>query len=504
MADPRHVARRAADWIRSLPISPAHGFAGVLFLVCSISLVALARDPSHRCQVDEPAWITSSYLTFGLATGFAPPARWEAAYDEAGLAFWGNMNPPLGKLMTGALVALHRDPADPVDYQWQWRLGYEENQARGNIPPRSLLVPVRLGIVAAAIVTLVAIYVFAWQLTANPWAALIAPAALFLSPIFQIHATQVYMDIPQLAFLAAAAASFAVFVRHSSRLAFAVSLVGMGLSCAVKFSSAPLVFATGLFVLLRPGPLRARLRRAALVASVPLAIFVAINPYLYPDPVGRSLDFLSSWSELKQQQQRDPALAPSVVSSPLQGLSATLRASLIRPPFFQPRLAALRPKLWLVATAAALGLLLAMRRFRFRLPEPRGARGPLELAILASGWLLPFSVGATGLSLGLAALGAFWLFRVRTGPPSRELAVYLALIAGITTVATGLWLPFTWGRYYLPVLTLVAPFYAAGGAFLFSLAAARELRGKAPDASANSPAVAISDNVAPNAKLVGR
>jgi len=96
--------------------------------------------------------------------------------------------------------------------------------------------------------------------------------------------------------------------------------------------------------------------------------------------------------------------------------------------------------------------------------------------------------------------------RVRTGPPSRELAVYLALIAGVMAVFTGLWLPFTWGRYYLPVLALVAPLYAAGGAFLFSLVASRELRGKAPDASAsaNNPAEAISDNVAPNAKLVGR
>jgi hypothetical protein len=41
-----------------------------------------------------------------------------------------------------------------------------------------------------------------------------------------------------------------------------------------------------------------------------------------------------------------------------------------------------------VATAAALGLGLAVRRFRFRLPEPRGARGPIELAVLAGAWLL--------------------------------------------------------------------------------------------------------------------
>ena len=45
------------------------------------------------------------------------------------------MNPPVGKFLTGALVAILRDPSQPVDYRWEWPHSTEENRARGNLPP---------------------------------------------------------------------------------------------------------------------------------------------------------------------------------------------------------------------------------------------------------------------------------------------------------------------------------------------------------------------------------
>ncbi len=41
---------------------------------------------------------------------------------------------------------------------------------------------------------------------------------------------------------------------------------------------------------------------------------------------------------------------------------------------------------------------------------------------------------------------------------------------------TGLWLPFDWGRYYLPVLVLVPSFYAAGAALVLEVARTRRPR----------------------------
>jgi 4-amino-4-deoxy-L-arabinose transferase-like glycosyltransferase len=484
-----------------------YAIALLALALAGASLASLARHPARPCQIDEPAWITSSYVTFQLLTEAAPPSRWERAYEDKGLAFWGNMNPPVGKLLTGVWVAAFRDAGDPVDYQWQWPLSYEENQARGNIPPRSLLVPVRLFIVVSALATLAALYAFAIQLTGNPWTALLAPAALYFSPIFQIHATQVYMDVPQLAFLALAIAAFAAEIRRPRPWAFAASLVALGLACAVKFSSAPLVLATGLFVLARPQSWRRRLTQAAAVAVVPFAVFVAVNPYLYPDPLGRSHQFLTEWAALKETQKQDPALAESVVTSPVAGLDISLRTTVAKPPFAHPAFGALRPHVWLAAVLAAALLAWGLWRFQVALPPLRSRRWRQGLAAGAGLWLVLWALGVAGASLLLALCGVAWLFGIGDSGRSRELAAYTVLCASTMVVFTGLWLPFVWWRYFLPPLLLMAPLYAAGGAFLLSVAATRVPRlprGSSANQSAASPNATISESVAPTTKLAGR
>ncbi len=82
--------------------------------------------------------------------------------------------------------------------------------------------------------------------------------------------------------------------------------------------------------------------------------------------------------------------------------------------------------------------------------------------------------------------------------------MYTVLCAASMIVATGLWLPFTWWRYFLPSLLLMAPLYAAGGAFLLSVAATRVPRGSSASQSAASPNSVISESVAPTTKLAGR
>ena len=469
-----------ADVARGLQTRAHHLALIALLALFSASLAELARDPTRPPHIDEPAWITSSYLTYRLVVDAAPRSRWDRVYDEAQLGFWGNMNPPVGKFLTGALVAILRDPSHPVDYRWEWPHSTEENRARGNLPPQRLLVGVRLGMAALSVLTLALVYASALQITGMRWIAFVAPVALFLSPVFQIHATQVTMDTPQLLFQAMAVFAFGAFIRRGSRVAFASSLVAMGLACAVKFSSAPIVLATGLFVLLRREPIWQRLGKALSVAVVPLAVFIAVNPYLYPDPIGRTRGILRGWSEVKAQQSRDPRLVPGVVASPLDGLARTAMATVGRPDFFHPRLVPLRRWLWLGALVGLAALLAAVRRYRFELPgAPARFAAPALIALLST-WLALRALDAAGLSLLLAAIGTFWLLGIRrvesSGPPDPELAVYLGLCATSMWLLTGLWLPFDWGRYTLPMLVLVPGFYAAGAAFFLDLARTRRPR----------------------------
>ena len=73
-----------------------------------------------------------------------------------------------------------------------------------------------------------------------------------------------------------------------------------------------------------------------------------------------------------------------------------------------------------------------------------------------------------------------------SGPPDSGLAVYLGLCATSIWLLTGLWLPFDWGRYTLPMLVLVPSFYAAGAAFLLDVARTRRPRAQRVSPAQNS------------------
>ena len=451
-----------------------------------VSLCDLAANPAHRCAPDEPAWITTSYLTFRLVADGASLADWTSAYDEAGLGSYGNVNPPVGKWMTGAIVALFRDPTQPVDYVWEWPGSYVENQQRGNIPPDSLLVPVRQGMALLATLTLALVYVCALQVTGTRWLSLLAPIVLFLSPIFRLHGAQVYMDIPQLLWLALAVVAFNDFLHAERRTSFVVALVAMGLACAVKFSAAPIVLASAAFLALRAQSLSMRIRQTALALVLPFAVFCAVNPYLWVEPQLRVPALLSEWSQIKSGQKHDPALAASAVHSPAEGLAALTRDTVTHAGLDHPilwRLPLSPLPLWLGSVAL---LAIAMLRFRFALPpwSPR-----LRLFALAAVGLLPglWAIGAVGLSAPAIALGCLALFAPRGEEDGHDAvasrfcspAGYVALCALCMLAVSGLWLPFRWGRYALPTLLLLPSFYVAAAALLVEIAGRRAPRSRA-------------------------
>jgi hypothetical protein len=433
----------------------------LLCLVLCASLVSEAARPSGP-MVDEAEWITAGYVAWQLLAAGAPPARWERAFDERKLGDWGNKNPPLGKYIIGLAAARHvRDPA-AVQYRLQFMRPLAGQARVERMPPVEVLTSARLAIALCACACLVALYLLALELTGRSVWASIAPLGLFLLPGFQHHAVRVYTDAPELALLGFASLYLVRFARSHQLLTLGLSAICAGLACAVKLSAGAWCLGAGAY--LAAAALRDPRARLSLVLSalLSLASFVAVNPYLYADPWGRTLGLVHDWSASKARQQADPRLADTAVRDPLQRVHHVTARGVFAPastPHIQS---------------------LALNAFFALLPLCLGLAAISGAALWISGWQLTLRGPPRALALdcayalcgcalerllssrltfygGAAALGLAWLARsARRQAPARAFAcVFFA-----TWIATSLWLPFDWARYYLPVASLSAVLYA--------------------------------------------
>ncbi|MBI3182666.1 MAG: phospholipid carrier-dependent glycosyltransferase [Myxococcales bacterium] len=451
--------------------------AGAVLALLTAALVWEA-SLERNAWLDEPEWVTAGYRTFELVRDLSPPLRWEGAYHELNLRDWGNKNPPVGKLLIGAAVAPFREGEEPIRFMWEWPFDYQSNLAAGNIPPFRLLTPARVTVAFFGGLTLLLSYLCAVRLLERRWLAILAPVLLWSLMAFETHSTRVFTDIPQLALLLAAVAAFQKHLASGRAAYFWSSLALMGLSCAVKFSSGPLVVATAAFCLLaRRQPPGKRLWRALAVMLVPFAVFVAVNPYLYPDPIGRTVGLIRVWSVSKKLQQGVPAVAPEAVKSPGRKLALVTAKAVLRPEhsdWVAHSLDSGRLWLWGLAGLAAVAALL---RFRIRLGATR-ARLAAALGTSVAAVALAFLLGAPGILLpALAGAGLLHLARTsrslwRSGSGLGAVG-YQLLVALCFFVFTAVWLPFDWTRYYLPVLVLMPVVYVAGAAELGGLIDAR-------------------------------
>lgn len=284
-----------------------HTIAAVVILVLTGLLVRDVRQEAP-VTIDEPGWISSGAVTFDLVRRRAPVSEWEHAYDRLQLGDWGTQNPPVAKFYFGAILAL-TGHGDPVAYRWAFPRTYAQNLAAGTLPPAAVITPVRLGVVLTAAITLGLTYLLAFALVGNV-AAVLAPLVLFALPVFRFHATHVYTDVPELACVLLGAVLCCAYARRQRwTLLIGAGLAG-GLACAIKFNAAPIVAAAVLIVWWYSS--RQRIARAAAVAAIPLIVFVAVNPYLYPAPIARTRAIIQTWSARKVQQQQDPHLAAGV------------------------------------------------------------------------------------------------------------------------------------------------------------------------------------------------
>ena len=439
--------------------------AGVTLLLCAMLSAEARTEPP--VETDEPARLTTSDLVWELLATGSGPARWAAAFDERGLGDWGNKNPPLGKYLIGGSIA-HVEVARPFDYAWSWGISRAE-QTR--LPPDHLLRAGRVPIRVMGWLCLVTVFALAHVLTAGSLWALLAPLLLFLVPSFQYHALRIYTDVPEVWLILLSVLLLMQHARNGKRAWLFGGMVCGGLACAVKLSAGAMCVGAALYVLHLA--LRRNIRpwvAATALAAAPLA-YVAINPYLYPNPVGRSFETIEQWGASKQAQQQDARLKLGAVHSRAEGMAlVSKRGVWLEAHLATPRtssiehLPLLLPAGLLLALAGALALLAAGRRPR--LAGSRRVTGAFALAILLA-WMAQLGLTAELHLLGpLLAAGALAIaLRSRARGP-REPALVLLYTLGASWLLTGLWLPFDWKGYYLPVACLAVAVPALGAAAL--------------------------------------
>ena len=445
----------------------------LILVLCSTGLIWNAIQPND-CVIDEPSWITSGYLGFSLLTDMEPLERWEESWDEYQLGSWGNQNPPLGKYFIGAVVSVVKDDGEPVRFRWC--------QYDVLLPPPDFLAGVRVGMALIGSLALFFAWLAAFIATRDPVTALVAPLYLYFHGTFQIHATTVHTDIIQLVFLLAATAALFGFVRKKSASYAILAATAAGFSCAAKFSSAPIVpvIAVAAAFCAR-GSIRHRASLTLATLVIPVAVFVAVNPYLYDAPIDKTLHILHLWKELIGRQAIDPALVDHVVHSRLAAI-AWIVGEVVGPDLADKILAGL----------AALCLWVWLRfglRPRLSLRATIGLIAALVLVMLLE-WQITDRTRVMSL---LWPIALFAIVRSHRSQTASERAQDI-VVCGAALFVTGwvsLWLPFYWPRYSLPPIALGSIVLALGATRLVELLRTRfEFH---PDPLSRSPQLGKAD-----------
>jgi 4-amino-4-deoxy-L-arabinose transferase-like glycosyltransferase len=433
------------------------------------------------CQIDEPFWMNSGYLTYQLFTSRAGLQRWEKAYKQRKLGDWGHKNPPIGKLLIGAFVASLKDADDSVKYRWTYPKSYYENYRSGTLPPLSLLRTTRFGIACCSLLTMLFLYLLALELLGTTWLALLAPILLYSIPVFRAHSLIVYTDLPQLLFLVTGLYLFLRYIRTSQVRMLLFASFSFGLSCAVKFNAGVVVVAALGFILLQTKPLQHRLWISFITVFTSVSAFILVNPFLYTNPIHKTQNIINSWSATKKKQQRDPTLAKGSLSTTTQKLQHMVKRAFLNP--FDTPPFGLAFFIWVLKPAGSMIVLLLLiligsAGIGFTFQEHPLQKWRLLILSCTTVSILLYSLlfrhlgGIFGALVILGLVGLIhkhtWLVPHEENQAwKRQQGLFLCFYFGTAFVLTGLWLPFDWSRYYLPVI-MILPIFALAGIKLFS------------------------------------
>ncbi|MCC7022278.1 MAG: hypothetical protein IT338_05600, partial [Thermomicrobiales bacterium] len=262
----------------------------LLALLIALLAFALANAASATTgfNPDESRWISRAHYLADLRDPFGP--TWDDQYMTRG-------QPPLGSYAMGAALLLQGRDLE-TNPPWDFSLPWEENIAVGNRPsPDDLAAGRRASAVLVALTSLTIIGI-ARVFVAMPW-ALLAGLLIAVHP-FTTYIGSIAMADAIFGLLIALAALAAASLARRPGWPRAVLLGALlGLGGATKLS--PLATALGLALagaalfaaaLVRGRPDVRQARRFAtlglLVLVTALALFVAVYPYLWLDPLGRT------------------------------------------------------------------------------------------------------------------------------------------------------------------------------------------------------------------------
>jgi hypothetical protein len=274
--------------------------AGALFvLAATILLQAAETAPFHG---DESEWISAGrYFQFVFLDHDVTSEVWRPS--------WLNRDqPPLGRYIVGGIVWASGTDPNQVNRTYGWERDYETNLREGRVPAPSILMPVRRTMAIVGAISIVLLFV-AGRIVGGTVVGAVAGLVATSSPLLQSYFVQARTEALLATFSALALVALLAFARRY-QLDGGISWVGwsvgpvVGLALATKLTAALAIVGAcaygGVAGLARTSksPREAIRLVGWSVATGLLAavVWVGVNPFLWPDPVGRT------WSMLAQQQ----------------------------------------------------------------------------------------------------------------------------------------------------------------------------------------------------------
>jgi hypothetical protein len=273
---------------------------GALFVVAAtVFLHAAETVPFHG---DESEWISAGrYFRFVFLERDLTSEVWRPS--------WLNRDqPPLGRYVVGAIVWASGTDPDQANRTYAWERDYDTNVREGRVPTASILMPVRRTMAVVGAISIVLLFV-AGRIAGGTVVGAVAGLVSTASPLLQSYFVQARTEALLACFSALALVALLAFARRYQQDG-AISWVGwsvgpaLGLALATKLTAALAIVGAcaygAVVALARIGKAPREAFRIAgwsvatgLLAAV---IWVGVNPFLWPDPAGRT------WSMLTQQQ----------------------------------------------------------------------------------------------------------------------------------------------------------------------------------------------------------
>ena len=270
-------------------------------LLCGSAVVAifllsflLSRGSAQlpNFNPDESRWISRAHYLADLADPFGP--TWDDQYTTRG-------QPPFGSYVTGAGLLLHgRDLV--TNPPWDFSLSWEENLAAGNKPIAADLQAARATSAILTAATAIVLIGIASVYVPLSW-ALLAGCIFAVHPFSRYIGSLATADAVFGLLIAMAALAMAQCARRRAWQWAGVAGLLLGLGGATKLS--PLAVAaglTGLALLLAalpaglidaPPSRRSLAGMGVLISLACATAFVVVYPYLWPDPIGRTVNLFT-------------------------------------------------------------------------------------------------------------------------------------------------------------------------------------------------------------------